>query len=295
MSSGQNSQPPVSDYREFPVPPELLSYFLCFWTQTILGGSQRYVHRVLPDGCVDIVFINNEPPVVVGPWTGPLLVKFSGGTRVCGVRLRPGCASAVLGVPAVQLLNRSAELSAVWGTRRRAGIAVVAERPTLPERRAALSEALIADLRAAKQVDEAVVASISWLSRHNAGSIRGLSAWLGMSNRQIQRRFLTAIGYGPKMLQSVLRFQRLLYALRRKPPGRTLAGLAADLGYSDQAHMTREVQRFANCRPTALHASTECTLVMSDLFKTGSDLPDYCRRREPERFHAQPRRGCSRF
>lgn len=72
MSSGQNSQPPVSDYREFPVPPELLSYFLCFWTQTILGGSQRYVRRVLPDGCVDIVFINNEPPVLVDPWTEPL-------------------------------------------------------------------------------------------------------------------------------------------------------------------------------------------------------------------------------
>lgn len=30
------------------------------------------MHRVLPDGCVDVVFINNEPPVVVGPWTEPL-------------------------------------------------------------------------------------------------------------------------------------------------------------------------------------------------------------------------------
>ena len=295
MSSGENSQCPFSDYREFPVPPELLSHFLCFWTQRILGASQRYVHKVLPDGCVDIVFINGKPPEVFGPWTGPLLVQFSAGTKIFGVRLRPGCACSVLGVPAVELLNRSVELSAVWGPRGGTDVAGVAERPTLSERFEALSETLLTGLGTANPVDEAVLASIFRLARDPQVPICELGARLGISNRQLQRRFLNAIGYGPKMLQSVLRFQRLLYALRRKPPGRTLAGLAADLGYSDQAHMTREVQRFANCRPTALHPSTECTLVMSDLFKTGSDLPDYCRRREPERFHAQPRRGCSRF
>jgi hypothetical protein len=120
-------------------------------------GRRQYLagHRDMCTGfcamALSTVFINNEPPVVVGPWTEPLLVKFSAGTRVCGVRLRPGCASAVLGVPAVQLLNRAAELSAVWRMRRRAGIAVVAKRPTLSERRAALSEALIADFELRSQ------------------------------------------------------------------------------------------------------------------------------------------------
>jgi hypothetical protein len=32
--------------------------------------------------------------------------------------------------------------------------------------------------------------------------------------------------------------------------------------------MTREVQRFAKVRPTILLRSAECTLQMSDLFKT---------------------------
>ena len=273
MNSGQNSQRPFSDYREFAVPPELRSHFLCFWTQVIIGTSQRYVHRVLPDGCVDIVFINGRPAAVVGPWTGPLLVQFSSGTKIFGARLRPGCASAVLGVPAVNLLNRSVELSAVWSVRRSAEVIGIAERPTLAERVAALSDALVSGLKAAKPPDPAVVAGVSWLTRHHEGSI----------------------GYGPKMLQSVLRFQRLLYALGGKRPGRTLAALAADLGYSDQAHMTREVQRFANCSPTALAPSAQCTLVMSDLFKTHSDLPDYCRRDEPETFHDKTCRDSGRF
>ena len=295
MNSGQNSQRPFSDYREFAVPPELRSHFLCFWTQVIIGTSQRYVHRVLPDGCVDIVFINGRPAEVVGPWTGPLLVQFSSGTKIFGARLRPGCASAVLGVPAVNLLNRSVELSAVWSVRRSSEVIGIAERPTLAERVAALSDALVSRLKAAKPSDPAVVAGVSWLTRRHEGSIDDLSAWLGISHRQLQRRFLNAIGYGPKMLQSVLRFQRLLYALGGKRPGRTLAALAADLGYSDQAHMTREVQRFANCSPTALAPSAQCTLVMSDLFKTHSDLPDYCRRDEPETFHDKTCRDSGRF
>jgi len=183
--------------------------------------------------------------------------------------------AAVLGVPAADLLNRSVELSAVWSVRRCAEIASVAESPTLCQRRAALSKVLIADLSAANPLDEAVVVSIFWLSSQNQGPIHELSTWLGMSNRQLQRRFLHAVGYGPKMLQSVFHFQRLLHALRRQPSGRSLADLAADLGYSDQAHMTREVQRFANCSPTTFLCPASARLWMSDLFKTRPGLPNY--------------------
>jgi AraC-like DNA-binding protein len=82
----------------------------------------------------------------------------------------------------------------------------------------------------------------------------------------LQRRFSAAVGYGPKTFHSVIRFQRLLrIAGQRK---RSLADLAASAGYSDQAHMTREVRRFSNELPTTLLQSAESTLLMSDLFKT---------------------------
>jgi len=91
----------------------------------------------------------------------------------------------------------------------------------------------------------------------------------------MQRRFLAAVGYGPKMFQSILRFQRLLNLAGGTSSHQRLAGLAADAGYADQAHMTREVQRFANCPPTALRWSDRCTLRMSDLFKTCDPDLDY--------------------
>jgi AraC-like DNA-binding protein len=62
------------------------------------------------------------------------------------------------------------------------------------------------------------------------------------------------------MFQSVLRFQRLLKTARERGAEQGLADLAASAGYADQAHMTRDFQRFANLRPTELLRSAESTL-----------------------------------
>ena len=101
------------------------------------------------------------------------------------------------------------------------------------------------------------MAGIQWLSRHPQGRIEQLSRWIGISERQLHRRFSAAIGYGPKMFQSVLRFQRLLKTARERGAEQGLADLAASAGYADQAHMTRDFQRFANLRPTELLRSAE--------------------------------------
>jgi AraC-like DNA-binding protein len=76
------------------------------------------------------------------------------------------------------------------------------------------------------------------------------------------------VGYGPKMFQSMLRFQRLIKIAKEAAVRQSLPELALAAGYADQAHMTREFRRFTGTQPTALLRSAECTLRMSDLFKT---------------------------
>ena len=73
---------------------------------------------------------------------------------------------------------------------------------------------------------------------------------LGLSERQLLRRFDDAVGYGPKVLARVLRLQRLL-AL---PPGAGLAEAALEAGYADQAHMSAEVRRLTGLTPAELRA-----------------------------------------
>ena len=64
---------------------------------------------------------------------------------------------------------------------------------------------------------------------------------LGLSERQLRRRFADAVGYGPKTLARVLRFQRFLELAAANHDD--LAGLAFAAGYADQAHLTRECRR----------------------------------------------------
>ena len=65
----------------------------------------------------------------------------------------------------------------------------------------------------------------------------------------------------------MLRLQRLLLlAGRERQAG--LAALAAEAGYADQAHMSRELQALAGQSATSLLRGAASTLELSELFKT---------------------------
>jgi hypothetical protein len=69
------------------------------------------------------------------------------------------------------------------------------------------------------------------------------------------RRCLIAFGCGAKALQRVLRFQRYL-ALSHFQPETSLASLAIEAGYADQAHLTHDAVNLAGVPPAKLHAKT---------------------------------------
>jgi AraC-like DNA-binding protein len=264
----QQSQRILSEYREFLPPAPLADRFLCFWTQTITGPQGAYEQRVLPDACIDIVLINEEPPTLVGPWTVPFQPRLAVGSAITGARLHPGRASCLLGMPASELLNQTIPITAIKDAMQNIRFDQVMEQPNAAARRVMLGQVLLASMGHSAPFDQGVLAGIEWLSRRPHGRIEQLSRWIGISERQLHRRFSAAVGYGPKMFQSVLRFQRLLKIARESGVEQHLADLAARAGYADQAHMTRDVHRLANIRPTLLLRSAESTLQMSDLFKS---------------------------
>jgi AraC-like DNA-binding protein len=141
-------------------------------------------------------------------------------------------------------------------------------------RRLALEAGLAKRLSECSPADRLIVSAVDWLARHPAGRVRDLSRRLAVSPRQLQRRFRACVGYGPKTFQRVVRFQRVLGMAGQGFGNRLdLASLAAEAGYADQAHMTREVQALGGRAPNALLASAGTTLGMSDFFKTRPDRP----------------------
>jgi AraC-like DNA-binding protein len=115
-----------------------------------------------------------------------------------------------------------------------------------------IAAALAAWFLAAEPPDRLIRAAVRLLDAP-AASVAEVAHAVGYSERELRRRFRDAVGYGPKTLQRVLRFQRVLAGLApRDGSADTLAGLAASAGYSDQAHMTRETRELSGLTPLEL-------------------------------------------
>ena len=227
----------VEPYRERPA----LVPGAAVWTRTAEGGD----YRVLPDGCMDLILMDDDL-IVAGPdsraWTGTA----EAGTRYAGIRFAPGAAPSFLGVPARELLNERVPLSELWSPAR--------SRRLLDRVRSAQDPAFALDEAVVRLVEVPPDRLISHVLRSiRSGMLRkgvlSLAGSVGLSERQLHRRCLNAFGYGPKMLDRVLRMN---VALDRARTGVALADVAVLTGYADQAHFTRDVKALTGLPPRIL-------------------------------------------
>jgi AraC-like DNA-binding protein len=219
----------------------------CVWLRDPEPAAR--VHRVVPDGCADVVWIQGAGLRIAGPATGPVLSRVPSGAAATGVRFRVGAAGSALRVPARELLDRTVALEDVWG-RAAVRLAKRLDAAATPEEAAATLAAAVGERLPPPDDLDALVRAAAKRAAMPRVPVEALGAGLGVGERQLRRRFDDAVGYGPKTLQRVLRFQRFL-ALAEQD-GRGLATLAFAAGYADQAHLTRECTRLAGLPPAAL-------------------------------------------
>ncbi|SJZ82394.1 AraC family transcriptional regulator [Consotaella salsifontis] len=186
-------------------------------------GFEKWFHRaedesfpvVFPDGCRDVLIVRRkgEPAKVVFTEFDhrPRRAALTAGTEITGYRLRPG---ACIEPDALDALALEPEAAAIILTR---ALAVAAE------------------------IDEAIMA----LTKPHA-SLRRVSADLGVSPRTLQRRFRHLALPGPDYWRLLARARRAV-AMLALPA--SLADIAGECGYSDQAHMTREFARWFGATP----------------------------------------------
>lgn len=232
-------------YREFPPPGRLCDSLHCLWVSAIPDDAEPALDLVLPDACTDLIWQSGVGAFVAGPDTVPAPVTRQPGAVLVGARFRPGAGGAALGVPLTELLNLRVD---------------AADLPGLPARRLpgslAPAEALrrVAEVAAAmvteRPPDPLVLEAARELDRPGARADL-VAGRLGVSERQLRRRCQAAVGYGPRTLTRVLRFRRFLTRVDAGEAG-DLAGAAAEAGYADQAHLSRESARLGGLPPAAL-------------------------------------------
>jgi AraC-like DNA-binding protein len=228
-------------YRERPAPAPLRAHFQCLWSSQV-AGDYAGGFLVVPDGCVDIVFKNGRL-WVAGPdrvATQPDLVP---GSQVLGARFAAGAARAWLGLPMDEIVGQAVELGDLIGAQARPWARRIEDAQGV-ERQALWSQALLALGAGAGAVD--VRAALAFDLARQPGqepgrALAAMRARLDLSERSLRRLCHAQFGYGPKTLERILRFQQVL-SLARADPCLSLASLALEAGYADQAHLSRELR-----------------------------------------------------
>lgn len=226
----------VTEYVERLPVPRLAPFVRTVWLQRT--GDEPYVQRHLPTGGAELHFPIGGRPRLLGPLTAARLEVIPAHTALVGVRFRPGAAPP-LPVPLDDLVDQHVELA---GDRLAEAVATAGS----PERALEVLQARLP----VRAVDPLVAEAVRLLMPGRPVDIDTLAGHLGLSPSQLRRRCLPAVGVAPKVLQRTLRFQGFL-ALAQAGL-RSAAGLAADAGYADQAHLNRECLRLTGLTPRAL-------------------------------------------
>jgi AraC-like DNA-binding protein len=231
--------PPLADF------PERVDHHRVegWWCRPAEPGD-----TVVPDGAVDLLWASGRVPWIAGPDTAPRQVELVPGELAVGVRLRPGAAAAAVRASLEQLTDGLLGLDAfIDGASLRRLTERMEEAPTVAHAAHALAVEIVGCIDAAWQPDPVVLHTVDCL---RAGSVL---PDVGLSARQLRRRFATAMGYGPKFFERVCRLDRftdMLVPHEQRP----LAVLAAEAGYFDQAHLARDCVALTGRTPSQLRA-----------------------------------------
>jgi AraC-like DNA-binding protein len=252
-----------------PVPA--LRPFVSAYTGYHQEPGRRSVHQGVASGhltfllCLDgtIEMLANadrsKPPgtfvaLVGGLHDGP--AEIAQGERQTGVQLQLTWrgARALLGVPAGALAGDTVDLAALLGRRTGTLLDRLATAPDWAQR-FDLLDAELAALAARGRGADGVRAEVgyAWDRLVQTGGnlrIAELAAEVGWSRRHLAAQFHAETGLAPKAAARVIRFERACDLLRG-PDHPALAAVAADAGYVDQAHLSRDFRDLAGSTATA--------------------------------------------
>jgi len=247
-------------YAEWAPPAALRGILACLWASIAPAGAGQEA-LVLPDACSDLIWEQGAGAYVAGPDTGPVLTSTPPGTVIVGVRFRPSAGGPALGLPLSEIRDQRVDLADLLPLARPpvAARQLAAGLSADLDPAAAMRKVLdVAGALAGGRAPDRAVAHAAGLLRDPAVRLEQVAAAVDLSERQVRRRFHDAVGYGPKTLQRVYRFQRFVQRVDVSRAGQResgewdLATVAAEAGYADQAHLTRECVSLSGLTPAAL-------------------------------------------
>lgn len=188
---------------------------------------------------------------VAGLGPGATPTRHDGHQQGIQVDLHPGYARRILSVPLSELAGEVVDLDDLLRPDESGFVEHVAELGSWEARTGAVEAWLGRRWVRGRRPDPRVTGALQTLERHEGQiGVAALGQAANLSRPHLIRLFREHVGVPPKLFARLRRFEALQERIRAG--GASWSALAAELGFSDQAHLTREVRALCGRTPTAL-------------------------------------------
>ncbi|HEY9049087.1 MAG TPA: helix-turn-helix domain-containing protein [Ohtaekwangia sp.] len=248
-------------HQEFEPPEELRDAIKCFWYNRRDLGEIQSSFEVVPDGYAEIIFHFGSPcsishngslqllpsPFMMGLLNQPVLFHTGGRLEIIGIRCFPWTVFDLLGLPSgkegVHIFEHP----------------IVQLQPTLNKliHAGKIDEALaqvrvyFLHIRSQIAIDSLLFkAGVAMQKANGMIPVSEVAAAAHATVRTLERRFKQSSGYTVKDVSALMRFEQVRNHLWLHPDS-NLAGLAHEMGYTDQSHLSKEFKRYSGTTPAA--------------------------------------------
>jgi AraC-like DNA-binding protein len=248
-------------HQEFESPEQLRDTIKCFWYNIREPGELYSSFEVMPDGYAEIIFhfgsalsISHNgvsqllpSPFMMGLLNQPVLFHTKTRLEIIGIRCFPWAVFDLLGLPpgkdGVRIFEHP--IARLQPTLNRL---IQADKP---DEALAQVKQYFLNARSQVAIDSMLFkAGVAMREANGTMPVSQVAAAAHATVRTLERKFKESSGYTVKDVSGLIRFEQVRNHLWHFPNS-NLAGLAHELGYADQAHLSREFRRYSGTTPAA--------------------------------------------
>jgi AraC-like DNA-binding protein len=257
------------NYQVYTPSPELQPFVKCFWTLEDGASDTPQRQRVVPDGCMEMIFhygdlykqyfedgssVIQPRCFIFGQITSFIEIEPTGVSGIVSARFLPDGVSPFLDIRVSDLEDKAVSLEELFGEKGKLLEEKVLMATGNTERIRLIEEFLLFLLGNPNTIDTLTKACVDEIvqSQGQIGVIE-LADKMNVHRRSIERKFTSAIGMSPKQLSRVVRLQATLKMLQQQN-FTSLTSLAYENGYYDQAHFIKDFKEFTGMSPKLFYA-----------------------------------------
>lgn len=269
-------------YQTFESHADLASVVKCYWTLEVPMEPQAAKQRIVPDGCLEMIFILGDNikrylsedefiiqprAMVVGQITEPFIIQPTGYVRCFAVRFYPFGFANFVNTPIKNLADKETPILQLFGETIAEKLEQEIIRAVDDKERIAVVEAfLLKKFNEKATIDQVVKTTIETLLLTKGNkAINDIVKDNLSKRRQLERKFFKQVGLSPKQLGKVIRLQAALKLLLNQKT-ENLTRIAYDSEYYDQAHFNRDFKELTGLSPKDFLESDKMQL--SSMFYT---------------------------